>query len=185
MDDVAATLLPDVKIYLGITWQDDDTDKKVTGYINRGMKRLQKIAGATLDFTQEDLPKTLLLDYCRYANSQALEVFEHNFLSELLDLNFNIQAPIINDLVPVILPNSVSGNVYITTTPILNEHNGYVYIIGAALTLPTKMDVCKPDVYTYWDGFSPIAAVNGQDILIIEVNDEYKAVCAGKVTVNL
>jgi len=86
MPDMTA-LLSDVKDYLNITWQDEKTDKKITGYINRGMARLQFIAGASLDFEKEDLSRSLLLDYCRYANSQALEVFEINFQSELLELN--------------------------------------------------------------------------------------------------
>jgi len=80
-------LLIDIKDYLHITWNDETTDKNITGYINRGKARLQEIAGVSLDFTVEDTPRTLLFDYCRYANSQALEVFEKNFKSELLALH--------------------------------------------------------------------------------------------------
>lgn len=82
-------LLADVRSYLHITWQDAETDKNLTGMIMRGMARLQDIAGAPLDFTVEDLPRALLFDYCRYANSHALEVFERNFQSELLSLHFS------------------------------------------------------------------------------------------------
>lgn len=85
-------LLNDVKSYLHITWQDADTDKNLTGMISRGMKRLQDIAGATLDFSVEDLPRTLLFDYCRYANSHALEMFEKNFISELMSLHIKAQV---------------------------------------------------------------------------------------------
>jgi len=85
-------LLPDVKAYLHITWQDENTDKNLTGMINRGMARLQDIAGASLDFTVEDLPRQLLFDYCRYANSHALEVFEKNFESELMSLHIKYQV---------------------------------------------------------------------------------------------
>lgn len=85
-------LLSDVRRYLHITWQDADTDTNLTGMINRGMARLQDIAGAPLDFTVEDLPRALLFDYCRYANSQALEMFERNFQSELLTLHFNARV---------------------------------------------------------------------------------------------
>ena len=84
-------LLDDVKDYLHISWQDEKTDKNITGYIKRGMARLQEIAGVSLDFNEEDLPKSLLLDYCRYANSQALEMFEKNFLSEIMSLNLRGQ----------------------------------------------------------------------------------------------
>jgi len=79
-------LLDDIKAYLHITWSDAITDANLTGMIDRGMARLQKIAGATLDFVVEDSPRALLLDYCRYANSHALEVFEKNFNAELTSL---------------------------------------------------------------------------------------------------
>lgn len=85
-------LLSDVLSYLQITEPDRITDTNIRGYIARGMKRLEKIAGGALDFTAEDMPRSLLLDYCRYANSQALEVFEKNFCNELLDLNLERQV---------------------------------------------------------------------------------------------
>lgn len=79
-----------------VTWEDYETDLNLTGIINRGMARLQEIAGATLDFTIEGQPKSLLLDYCRYANSHALEMFEKNFQSELLSLHIksNVDAEV-------------------------------------------------------------------------------------------
>jgi len=80
-------LLDDVKNYLDITWAvDAGTDAKVTGIISRGMARLQDIAGVSLDFTAEDLPRSLLFDYCFYARSNALDDFETNYLSTLLSL---------------------------------------------------------------------------------------------------
>lgn len=89
-------LLQDVKDYLHISWNDQKTDKNLTGMIKRGMARLKDVAGvSTLDFNEEDLPRTLLFDYCRYANSQALEMFENNFQSELLSLHLKYQAQVI------------------------------------------------------------------------------------------
>lgn len=85
-------LLEDIKSYLHITWQDSDTEKNLTGMINRGMARVQEIAGVPLDFTVEDLPRSLLFDYCRYANSHALEMFEKNFSGELMSLHIKGQV---------------------------------------------------------------------------------------------
>jgi len=82
-------LLQDTKNYLHISWYDEKTDKNLSGMIRRGMSHLNKIAGVTLNFIEEDLPRQLLLDYVRYANSQALEVFNTNFQSELLELNLD------------------------------------------------------------------------------------------------
>jgi hypothetical protein len=85
-------LLNDIKSYLHITWEDFETDINLTGIINRGMARLQDIAGVSLDFSVEDLPRSLLFDYCRYANSHALEMFEKNFVSELMSLHIKSQV---------------------------------------------------------------------------------------------
>lgn len=93
-------LLADIKGYLHITWQDADTDKNLTGMINRGMARLQEIAGVPLDFTAEDLPRSLLFDYCRYANSHALEMFEKNFAAELMSLHIRGQVQASTEVTP-------------------------------------------------------------------------------------
>jgi len=82
-------LLEAIKAYLHITWEDTNTEINITGMINRGMARLQTIAGVSLDFTIEDDARALLFDYVRYANSQALEVWETNFASELMALHIN------------------------------------------------------------------------------------------------
>lgn len=94
------TLLADIKSYLHITWQDTETDKNLTGIISRGMARLQEIAGATLDFTVEDQPRSLLFDYCRYANSQALEMFEKNFQPELLSMHIKYEVAAVEETAP-------------------------------------------------------------------------------------
>ncbi|HPO77627.1 MAG TPA: hypothetical protein PLI23_10725 [Thermoclostridium caenicola] len=79
-------LLEDVKNYLNITWDDPEEDIKVMGFIARGMKYLNKVAGAELDYTIEDKPRELLFDYCLYARSHALHEFQTNYLHELLSL---------------------------------------------------------------------------------------------------
>lgn len=84
-------LIDDVKNYLDITWGDEDTDKKLNGIIERGKSYLKEISGSSsaLDFDSEGLSRSLLFDYCRYARSNALEVFEKNFISDLLKLRIN------------------------------------------------------------------------------------------------
>lgn len=79
-------LLQPIKEYLNITWDDDVTDNNIKGFIARGQARLNKIAGVPLNFEEEGQARALLFDYCRYANSKALEMFEKNFLSELVSL---------------------------------------------------------------------------------------------------
>lgn len=82
-------LLESVENYLDITWQDDNTDDKLIGIIQRGMKYLNSVAGGELDYSTEDKPKELLLDYCRYVRSSALSEFQTNYLHELLSLQMS------------------------------------------------------------------------------------------------
>lgn len=83
---VTAELLADAKNYLDITWQDDETDKKLTGILARGMAFLDRVAGTELDYTVEDVPRSLLFDYTRYARANALNDFIENYLTELNSL---------------------------------------------------------------------------------------------------
>ena len=81
-----AGLLDAVKNYLDITWEDPAGDEKLAGIISRGIKYLNSVAGAELDYTEEDKPRELLFDYCRYVRSNALDEFQVNYLHELLSL---------------------------------------------------------------------------------------------------
>lgn len=86
-------LFSDIKIYLGITWEDENTNKKLDGIIKRGISYLTDIAGVeVVDFNTEGLSQSLLFDYCRYENSHALEMFEENFRGKLLRLHNKYQA---------------------------------------------------------------------------------------------
>lgn len=85
-------LLDAVKNYLDRTWDDPDSDNKLSGIIQRGMKYLDKVAGEELDYTVEDKPRELLMDYCRYVCSNALEDFQKNYLHELLSLQHEYEV---------------------------------------------------------------------------------------------
>lgn len=79
-------LLADVKNWLDITWEDDATDAKVSGLIASGMVYLDGKLGEAGDYTLDGLPRTLLLEYCRYGRDSALDVFENNYQSMILDM---------------------------------------------------------------------------------------------------
>ena len=63
-------MLEEVKNYLRVTW--DDEDSEIISLIERGKKYLSRQTGTSLNFGDDDLPKQLLLDYCRYARNNAL-----------------------------------------------------------------------------------------------------------------
>lgn len=92
MVNINACLLNEVKSYLDITWDDPQTDLKLLGIIERGMKYLNRVAGTELNYTINDKPKELLLDYCRYVRSNALEMFQQNYLHELLALQIDAEV---------------------------------------------------------------------------------------------
>lgn len=81
---ITQVLLDDVKTYLGITWQDGPTDRKIRGYIASGMVYLDSKCGGAADYETEGLPKTLLCEYVRYIRDAALDVFEENYRSMIL-----------------------------------------------------------------------------------------------------
>jgi len=82
-------LLEAVKNYLDITWVDVAGDEKLSGIISRGIKYIDSLAGAAMDYSIEDKPRELLLDYCRYVRSNALDEYQTNYLSELLSLQIS------------------------------------------------------------------------------------------------
>lgn len=84
MAPVSEPLLAEIKNYLNITWEDEATDRKVTGLIEDGMVYLDLKRGAPADYMSPGLPRSLLKDYCRYARDSALDVFENNYLALLL-----------------------------------------------------------------------------------------------------
>lgn len=82
-------LLDDIKIYLDITWEDQATDSKITGFIEDGMFYLDDKLGESGDYTVPGLPRTLVKEYVRYARDAALDVFENNYLSMILAMQNN------------------------------------------------------------------------------------------------
>lgn len=91
-EEAFAGLLADAKNYLDITWEDAETDRKLAGILRRGMDRLDKYAGAALDYETEGQPRALLFDYARYARANALDEFEANYLSDILALHLDCRV---------------------------------------------------------------------------------------------
>ena len=85
-DSLPEGLLADVKNYLNFTWDDDATDKKVSGLIASGMIYLNAKYGEDADYTADGMPRTLLMEHVRYARDSALDVFENNYQALLLGM---------------------------------------------------------------------------------------------------
>lgn len=90
--ETAQERLNAVRTYLDITWEDPGGDRKLSGIIARGEAYLDNVAGLGLDFEVEDKPRELLMDYCRYVRSGALDEFQTNYLQELLALRIRAEV---------------------------------------------------------------------------------------------
>ena len=81
---VSAALLSAVKLWCSITWSDEATDAKVSDLIASGEAYIDGKLGAAGDYDTPGEPLTLLKEYVRYGLSDALDVFEANYLNLLL-----------------------------------------------------------------------------------------------------
>jgi len=81
-----AELLAAVRNHLDITWTDASLDGKLTGYLKRGITRINELGSEEFDYSVEGLPRDLLFERCRYFRSNAGELFEKNFQSEIVSL---------------------------------------------------------------------------------------------------
>lgn len=85
-DALPEQLLTDIKLDLGITWQDEATEAKLRRLIAAGMIYLNKKLGEETDYEKDGDPRTLLFEYVRYSRDAALDVFENNYRSLLLSM---------------------------------------------------------------------------------------------------
>ena len=81
---VSAELLAGAKLWCNITWSDEATDAKVSALIASGEAYIDGKLGAAGDYDAPGEPLTLLKEYVRYGLSDALDVFEANYLNRLL-----------------------------------------------------------------------------------------------------
>ena len=85
-DKLPEQLLTDIKLDLGITWDDEATEAKLRRLIAAGMIYLNKKLGEEASYEKDGDPRTLLFEYVRYARDAALDVFENNYRSLILSM---------------------------------------------------------------------------------------------------
>lgn len=89
---MSAALLSAVKLWCSITWSDEATDAKVSDLIASGEAYIDGKLGAAGDYDTPGEPLTLLKEYVRYGLSDALDVFETNYLNRLLAMQHERQV---------------------------------------------------------------------------------------------
>lgn len=78
-DELLERLLPDVKNSLDITWEDEATDRKLSGFTRAGINYLDGKSGEPMEYLNGSEEWTLLMEYVRYARDGAMDVFENNY----------------------------------------------------------------------------------------------------------
>lgn len=89
---MSAALLSSVKLACNITWSDEATDTKVSDLIASGEAYIDGKLGAAGNYETPGEPLTLLKEYVRYGLSDALDVFESNYLNRLLAMQNDRQV---------------------------------------------------------------------------------------------
>lgn len=76
-------LLRKLKVRLGITWTDENTNEGLSDSLESAIQYLDEIAGVHLDYLTDAQARSLLFDRVRYERSNALDEFEINYFREL------------------------------------------------------------------------------------------------------
>lgn len=77
-------LLTDARLTLDVTWDDSETNLKISRIIERAKARLNEQAGTEVDYLADPTAEQLLLDYVRYIWNNSAEDFEVNFKNNLV-----------------------------------------------------------------------------------------------------
>lgn len=85
-EGVTAEMLSAVKNMLNITWDDSGTDERICAFIGSATAYLDGIGGGALDYDNDGMARTLMMEYVRYARDEALDVFENNYQALILAL---------------------------------------------------------------------------------------------------
>lgn len=87
---VSAQLLAEAKRFLDITWDDDETDAKLTGEIRRGVSYITAKTGVSASAfagdSADDRAQDLLFSYLLYSRAGAVDQFQRNYSPELNSL---------------------------------------------------------------------------------------------------
>ena len=78
-------LLQEVKDKLNITWDEEETNRKLEGIINDAIATLDWKLGAKIDYL-EGQEHNLFLNYCMYAYNNCTNEFDDNYFNEIMQL---------------------------------------------------------------------------------------------------
>ncbi|SFJ33316.1 Phage gp6-like head-tail connector protein [Terrisporobacter glycolicus] len=78
-------LLQELKEHLNITWDEEETNRKLERIINDAILTLNWKLGAKIDYS-EGQEHNLFLNYCMYAYNNCTNEFDSNYFNEIMQL---------------------------------------------------------------------------------------------------
>lgn len=79
-------LLEELKLKLSITWNDDDTNKRLISIIDDTELILNHKLGAKIDYSKSGIEHNLFLNYCMYSFNNCTNDFDRNYKSEIYSI---------------------------------------------------------------------------------------------------
>ena len=79
-------LFQEIKDKLNITWDEEETDRKLKGMIEDAKYILDYKLGSKIDYTIPGMEHNLFLNYCMYAYNNCTNEFDDNYFNEIMQL---------------------------------------------------------------------------------------------------
>lgn len=79
-------LMQELKDILNITWDEEETDRKLERIINDAKNILDWKLGSKIDYSTPGLEHNLFLNYCMYAYNNCTNEFDDNYFNEIMQI---------------------------------------------------------------------------------------------------
>ena len=80
------SLLLELKDRLNITWDEEETNRKLNIILKNAKATLDFKLGAIIDYALEGQEQELFLNYCRYVYNNCANEFDDNYLNEIMQI---------------------------------------------------------------------------------------------------
>lgn len=87
-------MLQHLKDKLAITWDDEDTNRRLNNILNSAKTTLKYKLGLPNGFTWSDdtMEGNLLLNYCFYEWNDAIDEFDNNYANDILQIRMKYEV---------------------------------------------------------------------------------------------
>ncbi|MGM9534897.1 MAG: hypothetical protein ACI3VR_06575 [Intestinibacter sp.] len=81
-----------LKNELLITWEEDETNLKLTRIVTGGIQALNYKLGAEIDYTESGLEQEVFLAYCVYAYNGCLNEFDEAYQNNIMQIRHKYEV---------------------------------------------------------------------------------------------